>query len=284
MKLSPILPIKSKDYGETVDNDVVLEVLKVVQEELSKEEVSAYKVESHNRESLQQLELEEKRLSELIKATGVISLIGILTYVPLTWLGVLLTWKHLTRLEKVIRMRKIISAIVDRFGSQKVETLPFIKVPGYQPIDLFVRFPGKEFLLFAVRSFGNSEIVYKEKKGFLYYVREKNGIKQWNPDPMLELSEQAYWLHKNRRELFGSSKGVRKPLAKVLVIYKPTRLAQHPEHLYTDVGGQKFLFIPREAGACYAIDSTQVVDFIQAWLVHRQSSEKSPKTEKGGTK
>ncbi|MDX2099907.1 MAG: hypothetical protein SFW36_19205, partial [Leptolyngbyaceae cyanobacterium bins.59] len=92
---------------------------------------------------------------------------------------------------------------------------------------------------------------------------------------LMELSEQAYWLRKNRRDLFGNSKGVRKPMAKVLVVWNRTQLEGHKEHLYATVGGKRFLFIPREGGACYVIHSSQVIDFIRAWLVHRQSQEQA---------
>jgi len=65
--------------------------------------------------------------------------------------------------------------------------------------------------------------------------------------------------------------GVRKPIAKVLVFWNQTQIDPHPEHLYTMFGGKRFLFISREGGACYVIHSTQVVDFVHAWLVHCQS-------------
>lgn len=275
MTRSPILPKASIDYPETIDNRAVLEVLETLQDKLSTTEVAGYTVPIDSRESLRQLELEKDNLSAIIASIGIGSFVTGLTTFSIAWLGLLLAWKPATRLEKVARLTKLISMILEEYEDAGVETLPLIQVPQYQPIDLFVRFPGKEFILFAVRSFGNSKIVYNERKSALYYKRSKKGLQKWIPDPMLELSEQAYWIRKNRRDLFGSSKGVRKPMAKVLVVWDQTQLSEHQEHLYATVGGQKFLFIPREEGASYAIHSTQVLDFIRAWLNHRQSPEKS---------
>jgi hypothetical protein len=277
MLIMPGLPKSGKDYPETFDNRAILEGLESVQERLSSEEAPEHIASIDSREKLQQLEVEKDELATLITSIASGAIIAGLTTFSVAWLGLLLAWKPTTRLEKVARTIKLITSILKDFEMAGVEILPFIKVPGYQPIDLFVRFPGKEFLLFAVRSFGESKIVYNEHEGkqALYYKRSKKGLKRWEPDPLMELSEQAYWLRKNRRDLFGNSKGVRKPMAKVLIVWNQTQLDDHEEHLYARIGGKKFLFIPREGGACYVIHSTQVIDFIGAWLIHRQSQEQA---------
>lgn len=271
---APVLPEPSKDYLETVDNRAVVKELEAIQERLS--EVSEYTAALDTREKLQQLELEKDDLTALITSLISGSILAGLASLSVGWLGLLLVWKPATRLEKVSRIIKLINTILEEFEETGVETLPFIKVPGQQPIDLFVRFPGKEFLLFAVRSFGESSIVYNEGKQALYYKRHKKGLKKWEPDPLTELSEQGYWLRKNKRELFGkNSNGARKPMAKVLIVWNKTTLHAHNEHLYATIGGKRFLFIPREGGACYVIHSTQVIDFIRAWLAHRQSTDRT---------
>lgn len=274
MVSTPFLQQPSKDYPETIDNQAVLKELATVQEKLSSEEASEYIAPIDSRESLQQLEIEKDNLLTLVASISSTSLVVGLTTFSLAMFGLLLTWKPATRLEKVTRVIALITTILGEFEKTGVETLPLLKVPGYQPIDLFVRFPGKEFLMFAIRSFGDSKIVYNEKKQALYYKRVKNGLQKWGPDPLTELSEQAYWLRKNKRELFGSSKGVRKPMAKVLVVWGKTEIEEHRDHLYAPLGDQKFLFISREGGACYVIHQRQICDFVRAWLVHRQSQDK----------
>ncbi|MEM9949615.1 MAG: hypothetical protein AAF810_26585 [Cyanobacteria bacterium P01_D01_bin.36] len=261
----------SKDYSETIDPQAVLDELQFVQKQLSaNQDVSEYVAPVETRKELQELEHQRTTLEVVTSLFGTafiastaVSIVGLI--------GLALAWKPLTRIQKVSRLIKLIEDLLGAFENLGVEALPLLRVPKLQPIDLFVRFPGKEFLLFAVRSFGESTIVYNESKQALYYKRGRKGSKRWEPDPMQELSDQAYWLRKNRRELFGSSKGVRKPMAKVVVIWGKTQLDQHREHLYAKVGGQKFLFIPREGGACYVIHQSQVVEFTRAYLVERQS-------------
>jgi hypothetical protein len=268
----PILPKPSKDYPETIDNRAVLEELEVVKEGLSREEVLEYVPPVKSRDHLQQLETEKENLSALIALIGASSVVGLTAFSSGTLWLLLPLWKPMTRLEKVARLCKVIAEILDEFEDWGVETLPLIEVPKYQPIDLFVRFPGKEFLLFAIRSHGKSTIVYNDANQWLYQKRGSKGRSRWKPDPLIDLSEQAYWLRKNRRDLFGSSKGVRKPMAKVLVLWGKTQLGQHQEHMYKQIGDQKFLFITREEGACYVIHQSQMINFIRAWLVHRQKA------------
>ncbi|NEQ28381.1 MAG: hypothetical protein F6K28_57270, partial [Microcoleus sp. SIO2G3] len=262
---TPIRPKPSEDYPETIDNHAVLNELETVKDRLEDDELREYTTSIDNQETLQQLEDEKDQLSAWAATIFSGSILAGLTTFSIGMLGILLAWKPMTRLEKVARLIKLIQAILDEFEQWGVEVLPLIRVPRYQPIDLFVRFPGKEFLLFAIRSHGESVIVYNEAKQCLYQKRSPRGMSRWKPDPLVDLSEQAYWLRKNRRELFGSSKGVRKPMAKVLVLWGQTQLDQHREHLYATLGGKKFLFIPREGGACYVIHQSQVIHFVRAW-------------------
>ncbi|MBE7383809.1 MAG: hypothetical protein F6J95_020635 [Leptolyngbya sp. SIO1E4] len=261
----------SKDYPETIDPQAVLDELQFVHEQLAdSEKASEYIAPVETRRKLQELEHERTSWEVAASVFGT-AFIGSMALSIVGLLGLALAWKPLTRIQKLSRLIKLIETLLEAFEDLGVEALPLIRVPDLQPIDLFVRFPGKEFLLFAVRSFGESTIVYNESKQALYYKRGRKGSKRWEPDPMQELSDQAYWLRKNRRELFGSSKGVRKPMAKVVVIWGKTQLDQHRDHLYAKVGDQKFLFIPRERGACYVIHQSQVVEFTRAYLVERQS-------------
>ncbi len=255
----------SPDYPETIHTQAVLKALKQLKERLSSEAIADLVIPSGLPRTWQELDLRQgtKLVPESI-------LSGLESY-SVDLLGVLLGWKPLIRLQKIARLVTLVEIILAAVD-QGVETLPLLKVPELQPIDLFVRFPGKEFLLFAIRSFGEATIVYNERKQTLYWKRGAKGTNKWKPDPLTELSEQAYWLKKNRRDLFGSSRGVRKPMAKVLIIWGQTQLQKHADHLYATVGGQPFLFLPREGGACYVIRQEQIADFIRAYLRERNRS------------
>ena len=258
----PIVLKPSRDYPETINTQVVLKALQQLKERLSAEAIADLVIPSELPRTWQELDLRQgtKLIPESI-------LSGLESY-SVDLLGVLLGWKPLIRLQKIARLVALVEIILAAVD-QGVETLPLLKVPELQPIDLFVRFPGKEFLLFAIRSFGKATIVYNESKQTLYWKRGAKGTNKWKPDPLTELSEQAYWLKKNRRDLFGSSRGVRKPMAKVLIVWGQTQLQKHADHLYATIGGQPFLFLPREGGACYVIRQIQIADFIRAYLRER---------------
>ncbi|NES98116.1 MAG: hypothetical protein F6K32_23580 [Desertifilum sp. SIO1I2] len=172
--------------------------------------------------------------------------------------------------------------ILEHFEEMGVEMLPLQKIPKAEPIDLFVRFPGKEFILFAIRSHGDSTVVYNESRDAFFMKRRsatsgRKGINRWKPDPLTDLGEQYFWFRKDRsfRNFFGgTARATRRPMAKVLIVWNPTQLGEHQEHLYQTIGEQKFLFIPRkQGGAFYVITKNQVTDFIRAYLAHRQSQE-----------
>jgi hypothetical protein len=78
---------------------------------------------------------------------------------------------------------------------------------------------------------GDAEITFKEANETLYVRRKDKGAKKWQPDPLLELSDYQTWLRNNRQQFGISSKEVRKPLVKVLVLSGGTKIKQHQEHL-----------------------------------------------------
>ncbi|MCD8488279.1 MAG: hypothetical protein LRZ84_16475 [Desertifilum sp.] len=282
MTRSPILQSPSKDYPETIDNRAVLECLETLQEKLSAQEVAEYTAPLDNREALQKLELEKDELSALIASIGFSSLVAGLATFSIAWLGLLLAWKPMVRLEKVARLIELMKLILENFEEMGVEMLPLQKIPKAEPVDLFIRFPGKEFILFAIRSHANDTVIYNESRDAFRIKRQRSegigrrpGLSRWKPDPLTDLGEQEFWFRKNCRNFFGgNARATRRPIAKVLIVWNPTQLGEHQEHLYQTMGEQKFLFIPRkQGGAFYVITKNQVTDFIRAYLAHRQSQE-----------
>lgn len=265
----------NSDYPNTIDTRKFLHGLEAVQDMIGGEAPDEYLTPIDNLESLQQLEDEKDHLSTVAITTFTTGFVAGLALFSTAWLFMLFAWRPTVRLEKVSRLIRLINEMLEAFEEMQIETLPLLKVPNYQPIDLFVRFPGKEFLLFAIRSYGDSTVVYNEAKQALYHKRVKKGLSQCKPDPLVDLVEQEFWLRKNRKGLFGmSARASRRPMAKVLVIWKPSRLYEHHEHMYAKLGDQKFLFIRREGGACYVIYRDQVISFIRAYLAQRRSQER----------
>ena len=238
----------------------------------------------NNREMLQQLEKERESLSAQCLLLGTGMILGMAFWnsgmaLALAPLAVLVK-----RLQKVSQLIKIVGDILDKFESLGVELFIRLDVPNYQPIDLFVKFPTKDFVLLSIRSLGDCKIVYNEKTKALYAKRQKGkGLRQWKPDPINELCEQEFWLRKYRRDLFGgSSKDSRRPLAKILVLWQLTKVANHAEHLYAIMDGQKFLCI-RNKGTVSIIPSEKIINFIEAYLAHMKMPKTDERTPESGT-
>lgn len=224
-----------------------------------------------DRDVLKRLEQEREWLTYGCYGVGSALITGAVVCSPLGLLALPPMGTLLNRLQKVTQIVNVMTVILDEFEKQDVQVIPRLEVPDQQPIDLFVRFPSKEFLIVSIRSLAESKVFYRDDKEALYVRRTKGsrGLKQWMPDPLLELREQESWLRKNRRDLFGgSSRDSRRPLAKVLVLWTTTKLGEHKEDLYDTIGDQKFLTI-RKSGTTTVIQREEVLDFIKAYLAFR---------------
>ncbi len=273
----PIQPIPNQDYPETINNRVILKELETLRQRIQEPVAADYVAPVDNREALQRLAIEKDDLTVVVQSLGIGSLLAGLTPFSIGILGLLLVWKPMVRLQKISRLITLMETILAEFEGDGVEMLPLQKIPKAQPIDLFIRFPGKEFLIFAIRSHGEETAVYNSNRDAFYLRRGQKGIHKWKPDPLEELAEQEFWFRKNSRNfLGGSAKASRRPMSKVLVVWGETQLAAHQEQMYVNLDGKKFLFIRREkGGAFYVIHHTQVTEFIRAYLAHRQSQEEA---------
>ncbi|MEA5516778.1 hypothetical protein [Nodularia sp. UHCC 0506] len=191
---------------------------------------------------------------------------------PLGWAAFALAYKPLIRLEKLARLEKLTTVLLDEFKSVGTQIFPVQKIEDKNPLDLFVRFPRRSHLFISIRSFGDREVVYNEAREILQ-IRKKNkrGLTTWKPCPLLELADYEKWLNKNR-DLFAMSsrEATKTPAAKVLVLWPPTKAApNHNEHLYTEIEGMKILALRRK-GTAFVIQEQKVTEFIRAWLNHYQ--------------
>jgi|GEM_PF-710307 hypothetical protein len=176
------------------------------------------------------------------------------------------TWTH-WRATKVIRLIRVIKLLLKKFESEGIEVYPRIPVEGMNPIDLFIRFPQKTHLFVAIRSKGDTEIAYNEGTEILS-VKRKNTklLSKWEPNPLVELADQERWLAKNRSLIGLSSKEASKtPTAKVLVLCSPTKVEQHRDELYSEVGSMRTLVLRRK-GSAFVIQEEELINFIEAWL------------------
>jgi len=187
---------------------------------------------------------------------------------PLGWLIFGLAYKPLVVTQKLARLEKLGTLLFDEFKSLDVQVFPVLPVEDNNPIDLFVRFPRITHLFISIRSKGDREIVYNEARETLQVKRkDKNGLKLWQPCPLVELADYEKWLNKNRDKFLMSSREAQKtPTAKVLVLWPPTKAAHnHNEHLYSEVGSMKILALRRK-GTAFVIQEEEVTEFVRAWL------------------
>lgn len=230
----------------------------------------------HNWEAVHQLEREKNYLSNVAAGIGAASIAsGALLGSP-GFLLLALAYDPLDQVKKLARLLKVMFALLENFEHLGVQVFPTLKVPEKKnPIDLFVRFPRKAHIIISIRSKGESEIVYNEAKEALYVKRGKKGLKDWQPCPLVELGDYTNWLTKNR-QLFGmSSKEVRNvPLSKVLVVWNPTKISTHREHLYSTIESLKLLVLKRK-GTAFVIPDEDIINFVRAYLAHYEAQKEA---------
>lgn len=181
----------------------------------------------------------------------------------------------LKRIQKLTQVINVMKAIVGSFEEQGVEVFPFIQIEDHKPIDLFVRFPQKVFLLISIETRNNVSVKFNETRNALFVRRKKGkGIKIWKPDPIDHLCQSHLWLKKNRRDLFGgSSKDVRKPLTRVLLLSGDTHLASHEKHLFWKED-ERFIQVRTTGNAVLSIEK-DIVELIHLFLSHLSQDSSS---------
>ncbi|MCW5319367.1 hypothetical protein GTQ43_39115 [Nostoc sp. KVJ3] len=229
---------------------------------------SDFQLPLHNEAAFEKIREAKDYASTLALAAGGAALATGGGIHPLGWLLFGLAYKPLVVTQKLARLEKLGTLLFDEFKSLDVQVFPVLPVEDNNPIDLFIRFPRTTHLFISIRSKGDREIVYNEAREVLQVKRkDKNGLKLWQPCPLVELADYEKWLNKNRDKFLMSSREAQKtPTAKVLVLWPPTKAAHnHNEHLYSEVGSMKILALRRK-GTAFVIQEEEVTEFVRAWL------------------
>ncbi|AUT04733.1 hypothetical protein CLI64_30320 (plasmid) [Nostoc sp. CENA543] len=237
--------------------------------------VADFQLPPHNEAALEQIREAKDYESALALAAGGAALVSGGMIHPLGWVLFAMAYKPLYRVEKLARLEKLMTVLLSEFKTQGVQVFPVLKVEDNHPIDLFIRFPKKAHLIISIRSRGESEVVYNEKREILQVKKKnKSGLTTWRPCPLVELSDYERWVTKNRA-LFGmTSKEVTKtPTAKVLVLWSPTKAAEdHNPHLYSEMGSMKLLALRRK-GTAFVIQEEEVTELVRAWLAKYEETK-----------
>jgi len=225
----------------------------------------------HNWEALHQLEKEQDSLVlQGTVSTAVAAGAGVFGN-PVGFFIFALAYRPLIRLGKLARILKVMRVLLEEFQDDGILVFPCLQVPEHEPLDLFVIFPKKVHLLISLRSKGDCKIVFNEENETLYTKYKGKRIKKWLPCPLVELSDYQFWLGKNRRTFGITADGIRKyPVIKLMVLWKPTRLEHHREHLYNQMADMSVLALSRK-GTALVIDEEDVLSFVRATLAHNQA-------------
>ncbi|MGY2837734.1 hypothetical protein ACVWXE_001805 [Thermostichus sp. MS-CIW-41] len=196
---------------------------------------------------------------------------------PLSLLFLLLGWRQGVRYEKVRRLVELMKELDEAFKGQGLEMTALVEHPTNEPVDLLLRFPGKHFFLLGIRSYGDAEVVFNEKRQRFFQKKpDDKGLRSILLDPVDTLMQHVVWLQKHYRPFFGgTSRAAKRPLPRILVIWKPSRLAQHREELYETFGSVRVLSARYEkGGSLFAVNREDVIMFVKEYLAFRINKER----------
>lgn len=233
----------------------------------------------NNQAEFQRLREEDKQLAITTATIQTFIAATLLLPQPLTQLGFaaggsIITRSKLKRSKKIHEILRNGRALDENFRDRDIQVFCDTPIPDYGRLDLFLKFPiapQKAIFTVALRSQGKGKILYNEQKEALYIRSDKGGLKPWKPDHIERLAMQESWLRRNRQaEFFGtSSRDKNRPAIKLLVTTGETKVGQHADHLYREVGDQRVLLLQRRSSV-YVLEESQLVGFIQGWFAQKQ--------------
>jgi hypothetical protein len=228
-----------------------------------------------NLAALKRLEEEDSWLTTAYSAAGAVDATTVFVSEPLTKTdsflrGMVADSLLLKRTQKINNILRNAKALDEAFKDQQLQIFPDLPVPERGRLDMLLKFPippRKTLFAVALRSQGKATIFYHEQKQALYVRQYQGGLKLWKPDHIEQLALQEFWLRQNRQqELFGTShRDKTRSVVKLLVLTGQTKLGQHNESLYTDIGDQRVLLLQRRS-TIYVLEEKQLLLFIKAWL------------------
>jgi hypothetical protein len=228
-----------------------------------------------NQAEFRRLEEEDRWLSAAYAAASGALAGSVVIPEPVTRLGSLLAGTVgvnlvLKRMQKIRSILRTGKALDEAFIDQQIQIFTDLPVPNHGRLDLLAKFPippKKAVFAIALRSQGKATVFYNEQKESLYVRTSGSGLKLWKPDHIERLGIQGFWLRQNRQEeLFGtSSRDKNRPVIKLLVVTGETKIGQHSDHLYTEMGDQRVLLLQRRS-SIYVSQEDQLLPFIKAWL------------------
>jgi len=267
-------PTEWREYPEPIDNQRVIRTLEQALQDLEKIGDVTIPKETHLAiREIEDAKLREERIFAVLEAAGVASLPF---STPLSLLFLLLGWRQGVRYEKLRRLVALMKELDEAFKDQGIEMTALVEHPTNEPVDLLLRFPGKHFFLLCIRSYGEAEVVFDEKRQQFFQRKDNNkGRRNILLDPISTSMLQMIWLKKHYRPFFGgTADAANRPFARILVIWKPSRLAQHREELYQTFGSVRVLSARYEkGGSVFVLNREDVVKFVKEFLASRTKKE-----------
>ena len=176
----------------------------------------------------------------------------------------------LHRVEKFSRLDILVEKLRKEIegDSPDIKVYPCLKTDEGEPLDLYIKVHQKANILISIRSKSKSKIIYDQEKEWIYSRRKYRGRARWKNCPMEEMNRYVKWLNKNRDLFRLSSRQVKRlPLIRIIVIWSPTKIAEHDSKSYCYMKGEKILILNKR-GKFYFMEEDKVIDFIKAYLAN----------------
>ena len=177
-------------------------------------------------------------------------------------------YSHLFQISKLTNIKKVLTNILEEFKDENdLKIHGCIEVDNEEPLDLFAIFNKKANFFISVRSKGKSKLFYDAEKDCFYGRRKGSGRQKWRSHLSGEMRTYVRWVSKHRQLFNISSRQVVKVHhARIVVICKPTEIADHNDEFYSIINGdEKILTIHKT----FFVGEENVTKLIKAFLTNQ---------------
>jgi hypothetical protein len=163
-----------REYPEPIDNQKVIRGLELALQDLEKIPAD-FVIPREEHLEIRKIESQEEKTKRIIEILGAAGVENNVWNTPLSLLFLLLGWRQGVRYEKLRRLIELMKELDEAFQGQGLEMNALVEHPTNEPVDLLLRFPGKHFFMLCIRSYGDAEVVFDEKRQ--QFFQEKNNNK-----------------------------------------------------------------------------------------------------------
>lgn len=187
-------------------------------------------------------------------------------------------YKLLEKAQELFQIQRVMSALIDEFTCEGIEIFPRLDIEGFGTLDIFIRFPTRNFFMVSLQDIGKNTLFYncgrtnESPKELLCLKNVKGRRKKFKCKKLDILPEQEKHLRKQHKIfLGGSSRDMKAGIIKILGICgKDSDINRNfPATLSETTEGGKF-YLAQKNPSIFLMMEEEIIDFIKIKIQNKR--------------